>query len=598
MCGIIGLISRNTVAAHLLEGLKRLEYRGYDSSGIATISGNLIHLAKASGKIVNLEKELAVSHPQGNIGIGHTRWATHGEANQNNAHPHITDKVALVHNGIIENHAKLRLELENKGYKFHSDTDTEVIPIYITYFLEQGKEPLQAVQMTLAKLEGAFAIAVLFKDYSNMLIGARKGSPLAVGYDEQQMIIGSDAYAIAPFAKRISYLEEGDVAVISLAGAEIYSRNGELVNRNIKNLSQGQIMAGKGEYRHFMLKEIFEQPLVIGETINHYRNNSKLEEFADFVSKSKHINIIACGTSYYAGMVAKYWLEELANIKVNVEIASEYRYRNPAIDDGDIALFISQSGETADTLAALKYLKERKVKTAAITNVEESSIDREVDFSFLTLAGVEIGVASTKAHTTQLALLFIIALNVARIKGTIAKEEFDRHFSSLISIPAKIIEVLENSASYEKIARNISAYNNILYIGRGVSYPVALEAALKMKELSYIHAEAIAAGELKHGTIALIDENMPVIAIIPTDRLFDKTLSNIQEIAARGGKIIAISDCKEINANEVVFVPKENGLASPLLYLVPVQLLAYYTACHKGTDVDQPRNLAKSVTVE
>lgn len=607
MCGIIGIIGKKDAAPLLIEGLRRLEYRGYDSAGIATLNKGKIFCSKAKGKLAELEKELKKNPIEGTLGIGHTRWATHGSPTIINAHPHVTDKVGVIHNGIIENFREVRIEMEEKGYNFKTETDTEVIPVLITHYLNEGKNAHDAVALTLKKLEGAFALGIIFSGNDDLLIVARRGSPLAIGYGDGEMYAASDAYALAPLTSKITYLEDGDWAEITRKSVVIYDENNKKVEREIKPTSLSGASIGKGDYDHFMLKEIYEQPTVIGETINSFYNHLdgkiKLPKMPFDTKKVSRISIIACGTSYYAGMVAKYWLEKIAGIATDVDIASEFRYSNRILPENGIAVFISQSGETADTLAALRYAKENKQHIVSIVNSPESSMDRESDVSLYTLAGPEIGVASTKAFTTQLVTLACFAISLASSRGAINAERTAQLSHALSEVPSRAVEVLNHDNELKKLAKDLAKARDIIYIGRGTSYPIALEGALKIKEISYIHAEGVAAGELKHGPIALIDDNVPVIVLAPFDDLFDKTASNVQEVAARGGRVIFLSDkdgvrkLKDIST-ETIELPKVNPFVAPILYAIPVQLLAYHTAVIKGTDVDQPRNLAKSVTVE
>jgi glucosamine--fructose-6-phosphate aminotransferase (isomerizing) len=615
MCGIIGIIGKSEVASRLVEGLKKLEYRGYDSAGIATIFENKIIRLRAEGKIVNLENLLTKNPVLGNAGIGHTRWATHGAPSEKNAHPHATGKVAVVHNGIIENYQNLRSELEGKGYKFHTETDTEVVPNLISYFLDNGKNPEEAVFSALKKLDGAYALGIIFASEPDCLYAARKGSPLAVGHGAGENFIGSDAMALVNLTNKISYLDEGDVAKITCDKVEIFDANATPVTRAITISNLSTLSMGKENYRHFMQKEIFEQPSVVGDNLHAYFNPHSSEIMLPQINfdltKIEQITIVACGTSYYAGMVASYWFEKIAKTKTTTEIASEFRYREAILSKNGLAIFISQSGETADTLAALRYAKANGQKIVAIVNSVESTMAREADIVLPIYSGPEIGVASTKAFTAQLMTLAFLALKISEVKNIFAEKEFKELTSSLLEIPALMAKSLTLDGVIKQIASELSKAQDIIYIGRGVSFPLAMEGALKLKEVSYIHSEATAAGELKHGPIALIDENVPVIAIAPSDELFDKTASNIREVAARGGKIILISDEKGIKnlediaqaAVEMPFIDcnksKFNCLISaPIIYAVPIQLLAYHVAVQKGTDVDQPRNLAKSVTVE
>jgi len=607
MCGIIGIIGNDNVTDRLIESLKKLEYRGYDSAGISVNIGNDIDRRRAKGKIVELEKVLESNPISGNLGVGHTRWATHGAPTISNAHPHATEKVSLVHNGIIENFQSLRSELIEKGYKFHTDTDTEVIPNLIQYNLDNGKSPEEAVKDAVSKLQGAFAIGVIFKDYDDLIIAARKGSPLAIGYGDGEMYLGSDALTLAPLTKQISYLEDGDIAILRRSSCKIYDGSSNEVNREIISISSIDNAASKGNYKHYMLKEIYEQPTVIGTTLKSFYHpitgEITLPEMDFDLKDISRVTIVACGTSFYAGLVCKYWLEGIAKISVDIDVASEFRYREPILEEGGLVIVISQSGETADTLAALKYANEKQQHTLAIVNVDESTMAREADCVLKTHAGPEIGVASTKAFTTQLIALACLTLELADSRNAITSTEKKNYADSLSEIPSRSLEVLHHEEVIKNIAKELVNANDIIYIGRGSSYPIALEGALKLKEISYIHAEANAAGELKHGSIALIDDNVPIIAIAPSDHLFDKTAANIQEVVAREGKVILLSDKKGIDAlKDIVFdtieLPDAQPFASPLLYAIPIQLIAYHVAVLKGTDIDQPRNLAKSVTVE
>ena len=608
MCGIVGIISNREVTPLLINGLKRLEYRGYDSAGVATLVGDHIERRRAKGKIVNLEHRIEEEPLPGTIGIGHTRWATHGMPNEANAHPHATKRVAVVHNGIIENYRELRDELIGLGHVFESETDTEVVVHLISQKLSEGLTPQEATAQSLKRFKGAFALAIIFAGYQDLMIGARKGSPLAVGYGDGEMFLGSDALALAPLTQKISYLEEGDWAVLSREGVSVFDENDLPVERKVILSATSGAMIGKGEYRHFMLKEIYEQPQVIGDTLNTMINQDMdtitLPEIPFDLKDITRMTIVACGTSYYSGLVGKYWIESIARVPVDIDVASEFRYREPVMEKGGLALFISQSGETADTLAALRYCKKEGQKIVSIVNVPESSMARESDCVLKTLAGPEIGVASTKAFTTQLTLLACFAIALARAKGTLSHEEEARLSRALVEVPSRVADVLNNDGDIEKIAQNVVAdARDVLYLGRGSSYPIALEGALKLKEISYIHAEGYAAGEMKHGPIALIDETVPVVVVAPTDDLFDKTVSNMQEVVARGGKVIFFGDKEGISkvcdhSTAMIALPSVDSFVAPILYAVPVQLLAYHTAVSKGTDVDQPRNLAKSVTVE
>jgi glucosamine--fructose-6-phosphate aminotransferase (isomerizing) len=608
MCGIIGIIGHEPVAPLLIDALKRLEYRGYDSAGVATLEHGVLTRRRAEGKLKNLEQKLAGEPLSGTIGIGHTRWATHGRPTENNAHPHATDRLAVVHNGIIENFGELRRELEGKGAKFATETDSEVIAHLVSEQMKQGRSPVEAVDASLPRLRGAFALAFLFAGEENLLIGARKGSPLAIGFGEDAMYIGSDAIALAPFTDTVSYLEDGDCAVIHRASAEVHDAKGEVVHRAMLKSQASVMLIDKGNHRHFMAKEIHEQPEVVGHTLAHYLD-MVAERVAlpmtlpfDFRALTR-ISIAACGTAYYAGMVARYWFERLAHLPVEVDIASEFRYREAPLDPGSLAIFISQSGETADTLASLRYAREQKQHVLSIVNVPSSTIARESDIVMPTLAGPEIGVASTKAFTCQLAALAALAIAAGRARGVLSETDEKRLVHALIEVPRHLTEALSLEPQIEHLARDLAKCRDVLYLGRGTSYPIALEGALKLKEISYIHAEGYAAGELKHGPIALIDETMPVVVIAPYDRVFEKTVSNMQEVAARGGRLILVTDAKGAAAAEgqklaTLTLPTMPATVDPIVYAVPVQLIAYHTAVALGTDVDQPRNLAKSVTVE
>ncbi|MBT3939591.1 MAG: glutamine--fructose-6-phosphate transaminase (isomerizing) [Pelagibacterales bacterium] len=607
MCGIIGVVGKNKAEALLLEGLRRLEYRGYDSSGIATLVNQKIDKRRASGKISNLSKLLKENPLAGSIGIAHTRWATHGAPNENNAHPHANEKVAIVHNGIIENYIELREKLIAKGHNFYTETDSEVVVHLISEYIDEGLDSILAVRKALKKLDGAFALGILLAGKEDILIAARQDSPLAIGYGKDEMYLGSDALALAPLTDRIVYLENLDMAEISRDGIKIFDEGMNIVTRQeTKTLMSGKAVE-KGGFKHFMLKEIHEQPTVIGETLKSFidpHNRNIVFPKMDFnFTDIKKLSIIACGTSSYAAMVAKNWFEKYANIQTEVDIASEYRYRSHVHVENEAVIVISQSGETADTLAALNNAKKRNLKTLAIVNVLESSIARMADATVLTLAGPEIGVASTKAFTTQLPTLACLTLYASECRETLPKEMIVRLVEDLIELPALTAEVLTIDNTLNKIAQQLKNVKDVLYVGRGISFPIALEGALKLKEISYIHAEAYAAGELKHGPIALVDDGVPVVALAPSDELFAKTASNIEEVAARGAKIILISDKKGIKklsniAHITLEIPKSNEFVLPILYSIPVQILAYHTAVIKGTDVDQPRNLAKSVTVE
>jgi glucosamine--fructose-6-phosphate aminotransferase (isomerizing) len=607
MCGIIGIIGKADVGPLLIEGLKRLEYRGYDSSGIATLVNGRIERRRASGKIANLENLLKSTPMDGTIGIGHTRWATHGAPTENNAHPHADDRVVLVHNGIIENFHDLRKELASNGCVFATDTDTEVVVHLLSHYLGQGMSPQEAVQASLGRLEGAFALAILFAGRQDMMIGARRGSPLAIGYGDESMYLGSDALALAPLTSRICYLEEGDWAEVSAKGAVIHDTTGAVVEREVRLTATSGAMIGKGNFPHFMLKEIYEQPTVIGDTLHTLLNPwnfrvtpPSLPFDSTLVPK---ITIVACGTSYHAALVAKYWFERIARIPVEVDIASEFRYRGTDLPQGGLAIFVSQSGETADTLAALRYARRQNQHIVSIVNMPESSMARESETVLLTQAGPEIGVASTKAFTTQLTVLACLVIHMAAKRGSIDRDTEKRLCHALTEVPGRSNEVLVHDERLAQLARQVLEARDVLYLGRGTGYPIALEGALKLKEISYIHAEGYAAGEMKHGPIALIDENMPIIVIAPSDELFEKTASNMQEVIARGGRVIFLSDAPGIEklgnvAAATIELPVVDPFVAPILYTIPVQLLAYHVAVAKGTDVDQPRNLAKSVTVE
>jgi glucosamine--fructose-6-phosphate aminotransferase (isomerizing) len=608
MCGIVGMLGNAPVAVQLVDALKRLEYRGYDSAGIATLEDGHLTRRRAEGKLRNLENRLQQEPLKGLIGIGHTRWATHGRPSESNAHPHATDRLAVVHNGIIENFRELREELESKGVKFHSETDTEVVAHLVTEEMQNGRSPFEAVAAALPQLRGAFALAFLFEGEGNLLIGARKGSPLAIGYGDGEMYLGSDAIALAPFTDTIAYLEDGDSVVLSRQSVEVRDAQGSVVDRQVQKSSASAFLVDKGNHRHFMAKEIFEQPEVVGHTLAHYLDMSaervRLPEALPFDFKSlERISISACGTAYYAGLVAKYWFERFARLPVEIDVASEFRYREAPLTPGGLAIFVSQSGETADTLATLRYCKEHKQHVLSVVNVPTSTIARESDVITPTLAGPEIGVASTKAFTCQLAVLACLAVAAGRARGALSEADENKLVRALIEVPRLMAEALTLEPQIEHLARDLAKSSDVLYLGRGTSYPIALEGALKLKEISYIHAEGYAAGELKHGPIALIDEKMPVIVIAPHDRVFEKTLSNMQEVAARGGKIILMTDphgAREAQVESLVklTLPEMPSTVTPLVYAVPVQLIAYHTAVVMGTDVDQPRNLAKSVTVE
>jgi glucosamine--fructose-6-phosphate aminotransferase (isomerizing) len=609
MCGIVGIANGDDVAPALLEALRRLEYRGYDSAGIATLVDGHIERRRAAGKLGNLAQALAKHPLSGRTGIGHTRWATHGAPTKENAHPHATARVALVHNGIIENFRELRDELAAKGHGFDSETDTEVAVHLVTDYLETGMDAPSAAMAAAKRLTGAYALAMIFDGEESLVIGARKGSPLAVGYGEKQSYLGSDAFALAPFTNRICYLEDGDVAVLRGPDVSIFDVEGRPANREVRTVSGAEGLIDKGGFRHFMAKEIHEQPEVIAHTLAHYLDAAgpcvKIDNAraGEALAKAERLTISACGTAYYAGLVGKYWFEQLARLGVEVDVASELRYREPVYAKNGAALFISQSGETADTLAALRHAKEHGQITLAIVNVPESSIAREADIVLPTFAGPEIGVASTKAFTCQLSVLVALAIATGRARGALDAKEERRLCVALLETPRHIVDFLKQERAVKALGERMADARDVLYLGRGLNYPLALEGALKLKEISYIHAEGYAAGEMKHGPIALIDDAVPVIVIAPTDALFDKTASNMHEVMARGGKVVMISDEEGLaKAGEGVWakiaLPRTDPMMVPLLAAVPVQLLAYHTAVAKGTDVDQPRNLAKSVTVE
>ena len=607
MCGIVGIIGHADVAARLLDGLKRLEYRGYDSAGIATLTDGKIERRRASGKLNNLSGELEAAPLQGAVGIAHTRWATHGGPTTSNAHPHATAEVAIVHNGIIENFKPLRDMLIARGRVFTSETDTEVVAHLISEQVEAGRDPIDAVREVLPELRGAFALAILFRSHPDLLIGARLGSPLVVGIGEGETYLGSDALALASLTQRVLYLEEGDWVVCTREEVRIFDQDNQPVERAVTLSGVDGELVSKGNHRHFMIKEIYEQPIVVAQTLRSYLR--RIDEtltlpIPDFdLSGIKRVTIVACGTSFYAGMIAKYWFEQFAHVPVDLDVASEFRYRAPVIEPDGLALFISQSGETADTLAALRHAREEGQKIAVVVNVPTSSMAREADLVLPTHAGPEIGVASTKAFTCQLAVLAALAANVARAKGRMTKDDEQGVVRHLAEAPAALNAALAYEETIQIVAAEIAAARDVLYLGRGTDYPLALEGALKLKEISYIHAEGYAAGEMKHGPIALIDEKVPVIVIAPSGPLFEKTVSNMQEVQARGGKVVLISDYDGIEAAgagclATITMPKVHPLIAPLVYSVPIQLLAYHVAVTKGTDVDQPRNLAKSVTVE
>ncbi|MGO9172687.1 MAG: glutamine--fructose-6-phosphate transaminase (isomerizing) [Rhodomicrobium sp.] len=606
MCGIIGILGKEPAAPRLVEALRRLEYRGYDSAGVATLENGVLVRRRAEGKLAALERLLAAQPLSGTCGIGHTRWATHGKPVERNAHPHATARVAAVHNGIIENFRELREELEQGGAVFESDTDTETVVQLLDRELAGGAAPAGAMRAVLSQLQGAFALAIVFSGRPDMMIGARRGSPLAVGYGNGEMFLGSDAMALAPFTDRVIFLEEGDWVVLSHSGAIIYDETGAQVSRPVVRTSASALLIDKGNHRHFMAKEIHEQPEVVSRTLAHYvrfeDNSIQLPGKALPFDRLSKLTLCACGTAFYAALTAKYWFEHFAKLPVEVDIGSEFRYREAPLPKDGLAVFVSQSGETADTLASLRYCKEHGQSIAAVVNVPESSIAREADSVLPTLAGPEIGVASTKAFTCQLTVLASMAIAAGRKRGVLTQAEEQELVRSLIQLPRLMTDVLRREAEFHALGHALSKAPLVLYLGRGPAYPLALEGALKLKEISYLHAEGFAAGELKHGPIALIDESVPVIAMAPKNILYDKMVSNMQEVAARGGQLIVFSDAPEaassVKAHLHFNLPAAHALAVPILYAIPIQLIAYHTAVEMGTDVDQPRNLAKSVTVE
>ena len=608
MCGIVGILGIKPVALDIVEALRRLEYRGYDSAGVATIAEGKLERRRAPGKLRNLEDRLRESPLNGNIGIGHTRWATHGVPNETNAHPHISGDVVIVHNGIIENFHELKVELEGKGVKFATQTDTEVVAHLLAEQRTKGIKPVEAVKNVLGRLRGAFALAIMFKSENDLMIGARNGPPLAIGHGDGQMFLGSDAIALSPFTNKITYIEDGDWVVLTRNSYEIFDANNKPVKRPMSFSQASSMMVDKGNHRHFMAKEIEEQPEVVGHTLAEYIDFStktiRVPEKLPFdFAKLDRITITACGTAYYAGLAAKYWFEKVARLPCEVDVASEFRYREAPLSKNGLAIVISQSGETADTLASLRYSKSQGQHILAVVNVPESTISREAELVFRTFAGPEIGVASTKAFTCQLAALACIALLAGKLRGTLTPEQEKEYVGALIEAPRHMSEILKEEKNIQAVAHEISKARDVLFLGRGINYPLALEGALKLKEISYIHAEGYAAGELKHGPIALVDEKVPVIVIAPRDELYEKTISNMEEVAARGGKIVLITDdhSHKDNAHKTfrhIRVPVAHAFISPLIYAIPVQLLAYHAAVFIGTDVDQPRNLAKSVTVE
>ncbi len=608
MCGIVGILGKEAVATQVVEALRRLEYRGYDSAGVATLENGQLTRRRAEGKLKNLEIRLSNEPLEGLIGIGHTRWATHGRPNETNAHPHATDKLAVVHNGIIENFRELKAELEADGYAFQTQTDTEIVAQLVTRELDRGRTPVDAVGACLPRLRGAFALAFLFQGEQDLLIGARNGPPLAVGVGDGEMYLGSDAVALAPFTNLVAYLEEGDWVVLNRKGAVFYDRTNTPVERRARRVAAGSMLVDKGNHRHFMAKEIHEQPEVVAHTLTHYLDmgvGALRQPFAPDVAWKdlSRLSVSACGTAFYAGLIAKYWFEKLARLPVEIDVASEFRYREPPLPADGLALFISQSGETADTLACLKYARQQQQTILSVVNMPTSTMARDSDMVAPTLAGPEIGVASTKAFTCQLTALACLALAAARARGTLSAQDEARHVRSLIALPRLMAQALQLEPEIELLARELSKAKDVLYLGRGTAFPMALEGALKLKEISYIHAEGYPAGELKHGPIALIDEAMPVIVVAPHDGLFEKTASNMQEVAARGGRIILITDAKGaaecgIVPETTIVMPEMDPLFAPIVYALPIQMIAYQTAVFMGKDVDQPRNLAKSVTVE
>jgi len=607
MCGIVGILGNHEASPILLDALKRLEYRGYDSSGIATINDGVLERRREIGKLVNLADKLVHKPLKGKIGIGHTRWATHGSPTVANAHPQKTGKVAVVHNGIIENFKKLRDELISDGAVFQSETDTETVAQLCMSFINNGDKPAIAAKKTLDRLEGAYALCFLFHDNDNLLIAARKGSPLAIGHGNGEMFVGSDAIALAPMTNQVTYLEEGDLALITRDSLEIFDFDGRAIERNRQTLDLNAQNVAKGNYKHFMAKEIAEQPSVLADAIqqnlNSTRNKLEISNLELDFSSINRITLVACGTAFLACNVAKYWFEKIARISIDLDVASEFRYREPPVEKNNLAIVVSQSGETADTLAALRYCNKNEMKTLGIVNVDESTISREASLALQIHAGPEIGVASTKAFTCQLTTLYFLAIKAAKDKGNINSKQEAKLIKSILQLPSMIVDALSLEAEIKQTAQDLSKASNAIFLGRGAMYPLALEGALKLKEISYIHAEGYASGELKHGPIALVDENMPVVVLAPRDELFEKTVSNMHEVMARGGKVLLITDAEGADEAQdgtwkTIIMPKIPNDLAPILYSIPVQLLAYHTAVYKGTDVDQPRNLAKSVTVE
>ena len=607
MCGIVGILGNHEASPILLDALKRLEYRGYDSSGIATINDGVLERRREIGKLVNLADKLVHKPLKGKIGIGHTRWATHGSPTVANAHPQKTGKVAVVHNGIIENFKKLRDELISDGAVFQSETDTETVAQLCMSFINNGDNPAIAAKKTLDRLEGAYALCFLFHDNDNLLIAARKGSPLAIGHGNGEMFVGSDAIALAPMTNQVTYLEEGDLALITRESLEIFDIDGRAIERNRQTLDLNAQNVAKGNYKHFMAKEIAEQPSVLADAIqqnlNSTRNKLEISNLELDFSSINRITIVACGTAFLACNVAKYWFEKIARISIDLDVASEFRYRKPPVEKNNLAIVVSQSGETADTLAALRYCNKNEMKTLGIVNVDESTISREASLALQIHAGPEIGVASTKAFTCQLTTLYFLAIKAAKDKGSINSNQEAKLIKSILQLPSMIVDALSLEAEIKQTAQDLSKASNAIFLGRGAMYPLASEGALKLKEISYIHAEGYASGELKHGPIALVDENMPVVVLAPRDELFEKTVSNMHEVMARGGKVLLITDAEGADEAQegtwkTIIMPNIPNDLAPILYSIPVQLLAYHTAVYKGTDVDQPRNLAKSVTVE
>ena len=607
MCGIVGILGNHEASPILLDALKRLEYRGYDSSGIATINDGVLERRREIGKLVNLADKLVHKPLKGKIGIGHTRWATHGSPTVANAHPQKTGKVAVVHNGIIENFKKLRDELISDGAVFQSETDTETVAQLCMSFINNGDNPAIAAKKTLDRLEGAYALCFLFHDNDNLLIAARKGSPLAIGHGNGEMFVGSDAIALAPMTNQVTYLEEGDLALITRESLEIFDIDGRAIERNRQTLDLNAQNVAKGNYKHFMAKEIAEQPSVLADAIqqnlNSTRNKLEISNLELDFSSINRITLVACGTAFLACNVAKYWFEKIARIAIDLDVASEFRYREPPVEKNNLAIVVSQSGETADTLAALRYCNKNKMKTLGIVNVDESTISREASLALQIHAGPEIGVASTKAFTCQLTTLYFLAIKAAKDKGNINSKQEAKLIKSILQLPSMIVDALSLEAEIKQTAQDLSKASNAIFLGRGAMYPLASEGALKLKEISYIHAEGYASGELKHGPIALVDENMPVVVLAPRDELFEKTVSNMHEVMARGGKVLLITDAEGADEAQegtwkTIIMPNIPNDLAPILYSIPVQLLAYHTAVYKGTDVDQPRNLAKSVTVE